>query len=98
MAALHPVSLFRLLRKLFLVLLEFCLPRRAGLGSALSHAVLEPVVDSVGDQKLRIFWPPVVFLHEFDFRLAQRLAMRFVGILLVRRSVPNVAIHHDERW
>ncbi len=97
MAALHSVQLFGLLRKLFLVLLVFRRPRGAGLGSALPHAVLEPVVHSVGDQKLRVFGPPVVFLHQFDFRLAQRLAVCFVGILLVRRSVTNVAVHHDER-
>src|SRR2546426_8678295 len=52
-------TLFRSLRKLFLVLLEFRLPRRAGLGSTLPHAILEPVVDSVGNQKLCIFGPPV---------------------------------------
>src|SRR3989442_229943 len=97
LAALHPVQWIDELGKLFLVLLEFCLPCRASLGSALAHAVLELVIHSIGDKKLRIGRPAIILFYQFDFRFAQWLAMRFFGILFVGRSIADVAVHHVER-
>jgi len=70
---------------------------RAGFGSALPDAILELVIDSIGNEKLGIFGIHI-FLYEFDLCFTQRLAVRFVGILFVRRTVPDVAVHNDERW
>ena len=68
------------------------------LRAALAHAVSELIVDAVRNQKLRVFRPAVISLHQFDFRFAQRLTMRFVRVLLVRRAVADVAVDNDERW
>jgi len=54
-------------------------------------------VNTIGDEKLRIFRPAIVLLCEFDFGFAERLAVGFVGILLVRRAVADVAVNHNER-
>ena len=49
LAALHLVQLICELRKLFLVLFVFCVPRRTSLGPAVAHAILELIIDSLGD-------------------------------------------------
>src|SRR2546430_6307137 len=38
----------------------------------------------------RSLGPAVIFLYQLDFGLAERFAVRFVGILLVGRSVADV--------
>src|SRR5690349_5779268 len=73
---LHPVQLIGELWKLLLVFLELGFPCRSCVGAALSHSVLELVIDSIGNKKFRIFRPSVIFLHKFDFGFAQRLASR----------------------
>src|SRR6266566_1606841 len=85
-------------RKLLLVLCKPRSPRRMPLRAALAHAVSELIVDAVRNQKLRVFRPAVISLHPFDFRFAQRLTLRFVRVLLVRRAVADVAVDNDERW
>ena len=57
---------------------------------------LEMSVDAVGNEEFRVFGPAVIFLRQLDFRFAEWLAMRFVGILLVRRAVADVAVHDDQ--
>ncbi len=96
LATLHLVQLIGELRKLFLVFLKFRLPCGAGLGAALPHAILELVINAIGDEKLGIFGPSVILLNKFDFGLAQGLAVCFVRILFVWRSVSDVAVHDDE--
>ena len=65
--------------------------------SAFADALAEIFHHAVGNQKLRVLRPAVIFLHQPHFFFAQGLAVRFVGILLVRRSVSDVAVHDDER-
>src|SRR5260370_17862423 len=88
--------MIRELRILLFVLVEFRSPCGASLSSALSDAIFEMVVDAIGNKKLCILRPAVVSLHEFHFRFAEGLAVRVGTILLVGRSVADVAIDHDK--
>jgi hypothetical protein len=42
------------------------------------------LADAVGDEELRVLGPAVVALGEADLLLAERLAVGFGGVLLVR--------------
>src|SRR5579863_7308039 len=67
------------------------------LSSAPSNAIAEMLAYSLGHKELRVFRPAVELLHQPDFFFSQWFAMRRIRILLVRRSIPNVAIDNDER-
>ena len=54
------------------------------------------VPHAVGHEKLRLFRPSVVALCQFDFGLAQRLAVSSTRILLVRSSVADMAVDDDQ--
>jgi hypothetical protein len=98
LATLHAVDLVSQLRKLFFVLGEFRAPGRVGFGATFADAVLELIVDAVRHEELCVFRPAVIPLDQFHFGFAERLAVRFVGVLFVRGAVADVAIHDDERW
>ena len=67
------------------------------IASALADAVAEMLTHSVRHQELRIFRPAVEFLGQPDFFFAQRFAVSGIGVLLVRRSVADVAVDDDQR-
>ena len=69
---------------------------RAGRGRA-ADAVAEMVVDAVRHQELRILGPAVEALGEAHFLLAERIAVRGGGVLLVRRAVADDAVDDDQR-
>ena len=52
--------------------------------------------DAVGNEKLRVFGPAVASLAETALLLAERLAVRLGGVLLVRRAVADVAVHDEK--
>src|SRR5579864_5594141 len=65
-------------------------------GAARADTVGEMPVHAVGHEELCIFGPAVKSLGGPDFLLAQRVAMRLLRILLVRRAVAYVAFNHDQ--
>src|SRR6266567_3907775 len=45
-----------------------------------------------------ILRPAIELFHQLDFIFAQSLAMRGVGVLLMRRAISDMAIDDDESW
>ena len=79
------------------VALEQLLPFAAQLGAALADPLGEVLVDAVGDEELGVLGPAVGALGLPDLLLAERLAVRLGGVLLVRRAVADVAVDDDQR-
>src|SRR5215469_15182289 len=98
LSMLHPAKPVGLIWKLFGIVRKQSLPFRVCFGSPRAHSFLKALVNSIGHKKLRVFRPAIKLLYQLDFRFAERLAVRFVGILLVRGSIANVAVHHNQRW
>ncbi len=96
-SVLHAVDPVRKLREFPGVFRERRLPLLLQIVSTLSDSLAEVFQHAIGNEKLRILGPAVILLGEPDFFLAQRLAVCFVGILFVRRSVSDVAVHDDQR-
>ena len=71
-------------------------PLPPGLRAALADAGGEVLADAVGDEELRVLGPAVEALAQADFLLAERLAVRLGGVLLVRGTVADVAVQDDE--
>jgi len=63
---------------------------------AFAHDVAKVLAHSVGHQKLGVFRPAVCALRQLDFFFAERLAVRFLCVLPVRRAVANVAVDDDQ--
>ena len=81
---LHPVKLVRQFRMLGTVTLNLAEPVIAQRLAAAADAVAEAVVNPVRHKELRILGPMVIVLGQPDFVLAQGLAVRGAGVLLVR--------------
>jgi transposase len=96
LAPLHQVDLGRKLGVFRAVSREQLGPAGAGLCAARADASGEVRAHAVGNQKLGVLGPAVVAFGEADLLLAQRLAVRRGGILLVRRAVADVAVEDDE--
>ena len=62
-----------------------------------ADARLEVFAYPLGDEELRVLGPAITALRELDFLFAQRLAVRRARILLVGRTVGDVAIDDHER-
>jgi hypothetical protein len=60
-----------------------------------ADAFLKMLAYPIRDKKLRIYRPAVVALRQPDFFLAQRFAVRRAGVLLIRRTVGDVAVDDD---
>ena len=71
--------------------------RRRAAPAALADARLEVLAHAVGHEELGVLGPAVVALGQPDLFLAQRLAVRRAGVLLVRRAVGDVAVDDDQR-
>src|SRR5207302_544500 len=94
---LHPPQVIGKLRIRLLVFLEFGEPGVAQLPAALADAFLEGLAHAVGNEELRVLRPAVEALGQLDLLLAERLAMRLMRALLVRRAIADVAVDDDER-
>ena len=73
------------------------LPRGMLRRAARTDAFREMLVDAVRHQELRILGPAVEFFGELDFLYAERLAVRFGAVLLVRRAIADMAVDDDQR-
>src|ERR1051325_11011535 len=94
MQAIELISQFRMLCTIFF---HTCKPGIAEFLAAFADAVLEVIVDAVGDKELSILRPAVVALGQADFLFAERFAVGGTGVLLVGSTEGNVAIDDDER-
>ena len=97
LAALHLVDLAGELGLVGGVGLELRLPRGAGVVAAGADALGEALLDAVGDQELGVLGPAVGGLRLAHLVLAERLAVRRGGVLLVRRAPADVAVDDDQR-
>ena len=71
--------------------------RRAAARPRSPMPALEMLAHAVRHEELRVFRPAVAALRQTDFFLAERLAVRRAGVLLVRRAVADVAVDDDQR-
>ena len=69
----------------------------AQLRAARADARCEVLAHAVGHEELRVLRPAVEALRRADLLFAQRLAVRGVRVLLVRRAVADVAVDDDQR-
>src|SRR5208337_5022779 len=74
---------------------EFC-PTAAGLLPPSPYPRREMLLDALGDKELRILGPTVEALAEADLLVAQGLAMSLGSVLLVRRTIADVAIQDNK--
>src|SRR5581483_4290244 len=94
--ALHSVDLVRQVRKLFAIPPEQIIPLRTEFAAATANSVLKVLQDFFRDEKLHILGPAVELLRQTNFLFAKRLAMRGVGVLLVRSAVADMAVHNHQ--
>ena len=71
-------------------------PLPPGLCAPRADAVGKTLVHSVWNKKLRVLGPAVKTLRKANLFFAERLAMSLGGIVLVRRTVADVAVENDE--
>ena len=95
-APLHQVDFGREIRVLGAVRCELFGPLLVRLTAAFADAGGEVLVDTIGHQELRVLGPSVKALDEADFFLAKRLAVGRGSVVLVRGTVADVAVEHDE--
>src|SRR5690348_627498 len=93
---LHAVDLIGELGKFLCVLGERCLPGLIEFASALADPVAEILEYAVGNEELCVLGPTIILFRKPHFLLTQRFAVGFVGILLVRRSVADMAVEDDQ--
>src|SRR6516165_5036161 len=95
-APLHP---FALIGKFWMgapVALEQRQPFSPQLLAANAEFLREMIVDTVRHQEFCILGPPVRPLGEPYLLLTQRFAVRARGVLLVRRTIADVALDNDQ--
>ena len=96
LAPLHQIDLGRQFGILGAIGCEEFRPLAPSLRAARADPGREVLVDTVGDEKLRVFGPSVAALGKADLLVAERLAVGFGGVLLVRGTVADVAVENDE--
>src|SRR6516225_7887658 len=96
LAPLHQVDLGRELRIFRAISHEQIVPSAMGLSPACANSGGEVLAHGVGNEKLRVFGPTVGAFDQPDFFLAQGLAVRSRGVLLVRGSVADMAVQDNE--
>src|SRR6188472_2684752 len=80
------------------IALEQLEPCGANRAASSADALGKVLPHTPGHQKLLVLRPTVDALRQAHFVVAERLTVRRRGVLLVRRSVSNVAVNDDERW
>src|SRR5438477_7952855 len=95
-APLHPLALISELRISVAVALEERQPFRPQLLPAGTEIFREMLVDAFRHEKLRVLRPVIKALGQLDLGFAQRLAMSARGILLMRRTVADMAFDNDQ--
>src|SRR5207302_3742386 len=93
---LHFIQTSGELGEFFRIFGEEGVPLGALFVAAGTDAVLEILVDTVGDEELGVFGPAVILFREFYFGFSEWFAVGFVGILLVRGAVADVAVNDDQ--
>src|SRR5262249_51418198 len=96
LAPLHQIDLVRQLGVLRPVRSEEIGPAASSLRAARPDAGGEVLHDTVGDEELRVFRPAVEAFAQLDLVVAEGLAVRRRGVLLVRGAVADVAVEDDE--
>src|SRR5208282_1039727 len=79
-----------------LVVLEPGEPGITQLLAAAANALLEVIVDAIGNQEFRVLRPAVELFGQPDLVLAQGLAMCAMGVLLVGGTPGDVAVNDDQ--
>ena len=72
-------------------------PLLSQLAPALANPLLKIFANPFRHQKFGVLRPSIKFLGQPHFFFAQRFAMSFLGVLLVRRAVSYVAIDDNQR-
>ena len=76
--------------------IRIVLSRRCATRRRACRCLSELLVDAVGDQEFFVLRPAVEFVGERDFFRAERFAVSFVGVLVVRRAVADVAVDDNQ--
>ncbi len=97
LAVLHAVHLLRELRIRLAVVLQRGEPGIAQRPSTPAHTARDMLPHADGHEKLGILRPIVGALGEPDLFLAQGLAVRGARVLLVGRTIGDMAVHDDQR-
>src|SRR5271165_2033022 len=93
LAVLHAIKLFGEFRVLLAIFRYPREPRVTQLFPALADALTEMLVDAIGHVKFLIFRPAIVSLRESHLLFAEWFAVRPAGVLLVWRTVADMAVH-----
>src|SRR5579864_3523028 len=94
--ALHMAQALGQLRELLGVIRVGLRPLRSQFTTTLANRVAEMLAHSVRNQELGVFRPTVKFFDQSYFFLSKRLAVGGIRILLVGRSVTDVAVENDQ--
>src|SRR5262249_10568336 len=71
-------------------------PRAVRLGAPRADAGREALVHAVGDEELGVLRPAIGALGQLHLVVAEGLSVGFLGVLLVGRTVADVAVEDDE--
>ena len=74
---------------------QFC-PRAPRLTAARANPCREVIVDAIGHEELCVLGPSVVALAESNLFIAKRFAVGSGGIVLVRRTIADMAIQDNK--
>ena len=66
--------------------------------TAFADAGGKMLAHTLRDKELFVFRPAVVALGQTDLIFAQRFAVGFLGVLLMRSAISDVAIDNDQGW
>src|SRR5256885_12622452 len=94
---LHAGHLIGKSRRGLCVLRERCFPGGSQLVSALADSGSKMLTDAIGNKEFCIFRPAINALGAANFFLTQRLAVGFLGVLLIGRAIGDVAVNDNER-
>ena len=97
LALLHQVETRRQLGKFFAIGPHAVQPVPPQLAAAAPDAFLKMLAHAVRHEKARVFRPVIGALGQTDFLDAERLAMSGAGVVLVRRTVADMALDDDQR-
>ena len=95
---MHARDIVGQIGKLLAIFRKQVVPLRAQFVSPLSDTFLEILQHPIRKKELRVLGPAVIFLYELYFVRAERFAVRGTCVLLVWRSVADMAVHNNECW